>query len=78
MDTQLQKYYENRLAMFGSQGWVDLMEDVQEMLKATDTLSGVTPENVKFKQGEISIMKWMLSLKETSINAYEELQNETT
>ena len=76
MTPELQRYYENRLAMLGSQGWADLMEDVAEMLKATDTLSGVTPENVRFKQGEISIMKWMLSLRETSINAYEELLDE--
>ena len=76
MTPELQRYYENRLAMLGSQGWTDLMEDVAEMLKATDTLSGVTPENVRFKQGEISIMKWMLSLRETSINAYEELLDE--
>jgi hypothetical protein len=76
MTPELQRYYEERLSMMGSQGWVDLMEDVQEMLKATDTLSGVTPENVKFKQGEISIMKWLLTLKDTSIKAYEGLQNE--
>ena len=76
MDIELQEYYEDRLAMMGTKAWNDLMEDVAEMLKATDTLSGVTPENVKFKQGEISIMKWMLSLRETSINAYEELLDE--
>ena len=76
MTPELQKYYEERLSMMGSQGWTDLMDDVQEMLKATDTLSGVTPENVKFKQGEISIMKWLLTLKDNSIKAYEELQNE--
>ena len=78
MDVELQQYYESRIAMFGSQGWADLMEDVAEMLKATDTLSGVTPENMRFKQGEISIMKWLLSLKDTSITAYEELQNANT
>ena len=75
MDIELQKYYEARLDMMGGKGWSDLMEDVTEMLKATDTLSGVTPDNFRFKQGEISIMKWLLTLKETSNTAYEELKS---
>ena len=75
MDLELQRYYEARLDMMSSKGWSDLMEDVTEMLKATDTLSGVTPDNFRFKQGEISIMKWLLTLKETSNTAYEELKS---
>jgi hypothetical protein len=76
MAPELQKYYEARFSMMATQGWRDLIEDVERMLKATDTLSGVTPENVKFKQGEISIMKWLLTLKETSEKAFEEIQGE--
>lgn len=75
MTPELQRYYEERLSMMGSNAWKELMEDVSEMLKATDTLSGVTAENFRFKQGEISIMNWMLSLKTISETAYEELQN---
>ena len=74
IDEQLSKYYEDRLDMMSSQGWKDLMEDVAEMRKATDTLSGVTPENVRFKQGEVAIMNWLLSLRETSDKAYEGLK----
>ncbi len=76
MTPELQKYYENRLDMMGSKAWSDLMEDVGAMLASTNTLDGVTPENIRFKQGEISIMKWLLSLKETSIKTFEELQSE--
>lgn len=75
MTPELQRYYEARLAMMGSEAWKDLMDDVSEMLKATDTLSGVTADNFRFKQGEISIMKWLLSLKSISEEAYEDLQN---
>ena len=60
--------------MMGTPAWKDLMEDVAEMLKATDCLSGATPDNLRFRQGEVSMMKWMLSLKEVSENAYEELK----
>lgn len=61
MDIALQKYYESRFEMFAHPAWKDLMEDVQNMMDATNTLSGVTPENVGFKQGEVSIMRWILT-----------------
>ncbi len=75
MTPELRRYYEERLSMMGSVAWRDLMDDIQEMVKATDTLSGVTPETLQFKQGELSIMRWLLSLREVSEQAYEDLQN---
>lgn len=76
MDKNLQDYYEERLSMCSSKGWEQLMEDVEIMLKATNTLDGVTKENVDFKKGEVSIMRWMLSLKEVSEQAYQQLKEE--
>jgi len=73
MDIKLQQYYENRFEMMSTDGWRDLIEDIEGMLKAADTLDGATVDNLKFKQGEISIMRWILSLKEVSEKAYEEL-----
>lgn len=75
MDIELQKYYEDRFDMFAHPAWKELMSDVQTMLDATNTLDGATPENVKFKQGEISIMRWLVSLKKTTEDSYEELTN---
>lgn len=74
MDIQLQKYYENRLSMCSSQAWKDLMDDVQQMLDATNRLDGVTPETLQYKQGEVSIMRWMLALKEVSEQAFQQLK----
>ena len=76
MDPALQKYYEERLSMMGSIGWKQLMEDVNEMYEATNRLDGVTVDNFHFKQGELSIMRWLLSLKNVSEQTYEGLQNE--
>ena len=73
MDINLQKYYESRLDMMSSLAWKELMEDVQKMLDATDQLSGVTVDNLRFKQGEVSIMRWLLALADTSDKAYEQL-----
>ena len=78
MDIALQKYYESRFEMFAHPAWRDLMEDVQSMLDTTNTLSGVTPENVGFKQGEVSIMRWMLSLQKTTEESYKDLTDADT
>lgn len=76
MTPELQRYYEDRLAMCSSDAWNDLMEDIEVMLAATNTLDGVTPENLKFKQGECSLMRWLLSLKEVSEQVFEQLKEE--
>lgn len=70
MNPDLQRYYEDRLTMFASRGWKDLVEDVQTMLTATNRLEGVTAETLPFKQGELSMMNWILTLEETSKKAY--------
>lgn len=75
MNIELQKYYESRFEMFAHPAWKDLMEDVQAMLAATNTLDGVTPENVEFKKGEVSIMRWMLALQQSTEDAYKELND---
>ena len=78
MNRELQKYYDARFAMTSSLGWQDLMEDVQKMLDATDNLSGVTADNLRFKQGEVSIMRWILSLQAATEAAYKDLTDENT
>jgi hypothetical protein len=76
MDLELQRYYEDRLEMCGSQAWKDLMIDVAEMLKTTDTLSGIQDEkSLHFRRGEVSMMRWMLSIAQVSEDAYKDLQD---
>lgn len=77
MNKELQDYYEERLSMMGSQGWKDLMEDVQNMLEATNRIDNIdSSEKLWLSKGEVSIMKWLLGLKEMSYKAYEDLKNE--
>ena len=76
MTPQLQRYYEQRMDMCSSEAWRDLMEDVEAMLVATNTLDGATIENLSFKKGELSIMRWILTLKDTSEAAYKLIQEE--
>jgi hypothetical protein len=77
MNKQIQKYYEDRFSMMATQGWKDLIEDLETMLAATDNLSGVTTiEQLHFKKGEVSIMNWLKNLRDASAEVYEKLQEE--
>lgn len=78
MNKELQDYYESRFEMFSSDGWRELMEDVQNMADTLDTLKTVRDEqDLFFKKGELSIMEWLLSLEAVSHEAYKELSNES-
>jgi len=60
-----------------TQGWKDLIEDLETMLASTDNLSGVnTIEQLHFKKGEVSIMNWLKNLRDASAEVYEKLQEE--
>lgn len=77
MTPELQKYYEARLSMMSEQSWTELMEDVEQMLAATNDLSAVQDEKaLHFRRGEISIMRWLLSLQPVSEQAYQQLKDE--
>ena len=77
MNRELQEYYENRFSMMATQGWKDLLEDLDVMIESTDRLSGVdTTQQLHFKKGEMSIMSWLRTLKESSSEVYEQLQQE--
>lgn len=74
---ELQRYYESRFDMFAHPAWKDLMVDVKAMLDSTDTLSGVEDaKTLHFRQGEISIMRWLLALEVVSNDAYKQLTGE--
>ena len=77
MTPELQKYYEDRFSMMATQGWKDLLEDIDNMVNALNNISVVQDEkDLMYKKGELSILTWLKTLKEVSERAYEELQNE--
>lgn len=77
MDKELQEYYENRFNMMATQGWVDLIEDVQDMFDSYNQINTADSlEELYKRKGQIDILQWMLTLKQVSEQSYEELQNE--
>ena len=77
MQKELQTYYENRFSMMATPGWQDLLEDLEIMIKATDTLAGIDSEKqLYFKKGEMSILNWLKNLRDASAEVYDQLQAE--
>ena len=74
MNPELQRYYENRFSMMGSDGWKDLVQDIDSMIASLNNISVISDEqSLQFKKGELSILTWLKTLKEVSERAYEEL-----
>jgi hypothetical protein len=74
MTPELQKYYEARFEMMSTQGWKDLVEDIDKIIVSLNNISVVSDEkDLQFKKGELSILTWLKNLKEISERAYEEI-----
>lgn len=77
MDKALQQYYEERFNMMATQGWQDLLEDAHKMIETYDNVSAIeTIENLHFKKGQLDILRWLVSLKQTSEEVFKELEDE--
>lgn len=74
MTPELQKYYEERFSMMSTEGWTDLLDDINLMITSLNNISTVSDEkDLQFKKGELSILTWLKTLKQVSEQAYEDL-----
>jgi len=74
MTPELQKYYEDRFSMMGSDGWKDLVEDIDTMIASLNNISVIHDEqSLQFKKGERSILAWLKTLRQVSEGADEDL-----
>jgi hypothetical protein len=74
MNPELEKYYTDRFEMMSTQGWKDLVEDIDKIIVSLNNISVVSDEkDLQFKKGELSILTWLKNLKQISERAYEEI-----
>lgn len=74
MDSQLEKYYSDRFTMMATEGWKDLLEDIDNMIEPLNNISTIDDEkSLQFRKGELSILTWLKNLKQVSERAYEDL-----
>ena len=77
MDRELQEYYENRFSTMATQGWKDFIEDTQNLFDTYNKINTAESfEEFHKRKGQLDILQWVLSLKDASEQAYEELKNE--
>lgn len=74
MNEELKKYYTDRFDMFASQGWRDLIEDIDERINAISSIKAVKDiETLRHRQGEMETLEWLKSLPALSRDVYEDL-----
>lgn len=74
MTPELQKYYDERFSMMASEGWKQLLEDIDNMIEPLNNIATISDEkSLQFRKGELSILTWLKNLKQVSERAYEDL-----
>lgn len=78
MTPELENYYNNRFTMMASQGWLELIEDVKEMVVTYNNVTTInSTDEFHKRQGQIDILNWILNLKYLSEKTFEELNEDT-
>lgn len=76
MIKELEQYYEARFDMMAGKGWSDLIDDVQKMYDARNHVLGVQSEqDLYFKKGQLDVLQWLLTLKQSSEEVFEQLKS---
>lgn len=76
MIKELEQYYEARFDMMTGKGWSDLIDDVQKMYDARNHVLGVQSEqDLFFKKGQLDVLQWLLTLKQSSEEVFEQLKS---
>jgi hypothetical protein len=77
MNRELQDYYEDRFSTMSTKGWKDFIEDTQNLFDTYNKINTANSfEEFHKRKGQIDILQWILTLKDVSEQAYEELKNE--
>ena len=75
MEQSLERFYENAFSMMATEGWADLMEDIERVKNSYDKLSAVTETHpLDFRRGQLDILEWLYGLKGLYEKAWEDIQ----
>jgi len=78
MNEKLQAYYEARFSMMATEGWKDLIEDAQGFFDSINKVTAIPNETDLFmRKGQLDVLQWLLSLKDSSSQTYEQLINDS-
>lgn len=71
-DPDLERWYQRRFDLTSHAGWADLQEQVAELRAGyADVRNCRTPEELKFRQGQLDILDWLAGMAQTTRDAYD-------
>jgi len=74
VDDQTKQFYRDRTDLVEQDGWRDLIEELSNLEKIYNNLDSVESErDLWFAKGQLSILRQVLSLEDTTRRAVEEL-----
>lgn len=69
-DAALEEYFQALFEMYGTDGWRKVQEDVGRMIEVHDRVRGLAAEDVRFRQGQIDVLDWIITHQARSEQAY--------
>lgn len=74
VDDQTKKFYRDRTDLVEQDGWRDLIEELKNLEELYNKLDSIESEkDLWFAKGQLSILRQILSLEDTTKRAVEEL-----
>ena len=76
MNRELEDYYLNRFELTSTKGWFDLIEDVNTLRSSIDSIKTIKVDDLRYVQGQLDIIDWLLELRKVSEDSFSQLQGE--
>ena len=74
LEEEDRKYYNDRINLVSTDGWLSLVEELEQVEERTDKLDSIENEkDLWFARGQLSILRQILSLEEATKRAMVEL-----
>jgi hypothetical protein len=73
------EFYERRFDLFALKGWLDLVEDFEQLKNNLVDIAQIsTEQDLWYRKGQVEMINYLIQLKTLTEQAYEELINEDT
>jgi hypothetical protein len=77
MTQELETYFNNYFAMFRSEGWKQLISDLQSNVGQINSVEMTTDnDNLNFRKGQLAILATILNLETQIENSHSEAETE--
>ena len=71
------EFYERRFDLFALKGWLDLVEDFEQLKNNLVDIAQIsTEQDLWYRKGQVEMINYLIQLKTLTEQAYEELINE--